>query len=38
MTVKHLIGPKRVDSTARYTKPIEWDLEVAVARMELEEL
>jgi len=37
VTVKHLMGHKRIDSTARYNKPSERDLEVAVARLELEE-
>jgi len=38
VTVKHLMGHKRLDSTARYTKPSKRDLEVAVSRLELEEL
>lgn len=38
VTVQQLMGHKRVDSTARYTKPSEKDMEVAVARLELEEL
>jgi len=38
VTVQQLMGHKRVDSTARYTKPSERDMEVAVARLELEEL
>jgi hypothetical protein len=32
------MGHKRVDSTARYTKPSERDLEDAVERLELEEM
>jgi len=38
VTVQQLMGHKRIDSTARYTKPSERDLEVAVARLELEEI
>lgn len=38
VTVKHLMGHKRLDSTARYTKPSRRDLEVAVSRLEIEEL
>jgi site-specific recombinase XerD len=38
VSVKHLMGHKRLDSTARYTKPSKRDLEIAVARLELEEL
>jgi integrase/recombinase XerD len=38
VTVQQLMGHKRVDSTARYTKPSERDMEVAVARLELEEV
>ncbi len=38
VTVKHLMGHKRLDSTARYTKPSRRDLEVAVSRLELEEV
>lgn len=38
VTVQHLMGHRRVDSTARYTKSSERDLEVAVSRLELEEL
>lgn len=36
-TVKELMGHKRVDSTARYTKPSERDLEGAEERLEIEE-
>lgn len=36
-TVQHLMGHKRIDSTARYTKPSSSDLERAVARLEIEE-
>ncbi len=32
------MGNKRIERTARYTKPSERDLEVAVARLELEEI
>jgi len=32
------MGHKRIDSTARYTKPSERDMEVAVSRLELEEV
>lgn len=38
VTVQQLMGHKRLDSTARYTKPSERDMEAAVARLELEEL
>ena len=38
VTVQQLMGHKRVDSTARYTKPSERDLEGAVERLELEEV
>jgi site-specific recombinase XerD len=38
VTAQHLMGLKRVDSTARYTKSSERDLEGAIARQELEEL
>ncbi len=38
VTVKYLIRHKRLDSTARYTKQSQKDLEVAVARLELEEI
>ncbi len=38
VTVKHLMGHKRLDSTARYTKPSKRDLEVAVSRLEIEEI
>jgi site-specific recombinase XerD len=37
VTVKELMGHKRVDSTARYTKPSQRDLEGAVARLAIEE-
>ena len=37
VTVKELMGHNRVDSTARYTKPSEQDLEGAVERLEREE-
>jgi len=36
-TVQNLMGHKRIDSTARYTKPSASDLERAVARLEIEE-
>ncbi len=36
-TVKDLMGHKRMDSTARYTKPSVSDLEAAVAKLEVEE-
>jgi len=32
------MGHKRIDSTAGYTKPSERDMEVAEARLELEEV
>lgn len=38
VTVQQLMGHKRVDSTARYTRPSERDLEAAVATLELEEM
>lgn len=38
VTVQQLMGHQRIDSTARYTKPSERDMEVAVARLELEEV
>ncbi|MFV2044553.1 MAG: tyrosine-type recombinase/integrase [Anaerolineales bacterium] len=38
VTVKHFMGHKRLDSTARYTKPSKRDLEVAVSRLEIEEI
>lgn len=38
VTVQQLMGHQRLDSTARYTKPSKRDLEVAVARLELEEV
>lgn len=38
VTVQKLMGHKRIDSTARYTQPSERDLEVAVTRLELEEV
>lgn len=37
VTVQQLMGHKRLDSTARYTKPSKRDLEEAVARLEIEE-
>ncbi len=37
VTVQQLMGHKRLDSTARYTKPSKRDMEAAVARLELEE-
>ena len=37
-TVQNLMGHKRIDSTARYTKPSVSDLERAVARLETEEV
>ena len=37
VTVKTLMGHKRLDSTAHYTKPSASDLEAAVARLEIEE-
>jgi site-specific recombinase XerD len=36
VTVQQLMGHKRVDSTARYARPGERDLEAAVSRLELE--
>ena len=38
VTVQQLMGHKRIDSTARYTRPSERDLEAAVATLELEEM
>ena len=38
VTVQQPMGHKRIVSTARYTKPGERDLEVVVARLELEEV
>lgn len=38
VTVQQFISHKRIDSTARYTKPSERDLEVAVERLELEDV
>jgi len=38
VTVQQFKGHKRIDSTARYTTPSERHLEVAVARLELEEV
>ncbi len=38
VTVKELMGHTRIDSTARYTRLSEKDLEGALARLELEEL
>ena len=38
VTVQQLMGHQRIDSTARYTKPSKRDLEVAVSRLELEEV
>lgn len=38
VTVQKLMGHKRLDSTARYTQPSERDMEVAVTRLELEEI
>lgn len=38
VTVKELMGEKRVESTARYTQPSKHDLRVAVRRLELEEV
>lgn len=37
VTVQQLMGHKRIDSTARYTRPSQRDLEAAVARLEIEE-
>ena len=36
-TVQQLMGHKRIDSTVRYTKPSQQDMELAVARLETEE-
>ncbi len=38
VTVKHLMGHKRLASNARYTKPSKRDLRVAVSSLEPEEL
>lgn len=38
VTVQQLMGHQRLESTARYTKPSKRDLEVAVERLELEEV
>lgn len=38
VTVQALMGHKRIDTTARYTKPSQQNLESAVARLEIEEM
>jgi len=37
VTVQNLMGHKRIDTTARYTQPSQQNLELAVARLEIEE-
>jgi site-specific recombinase XerD len=38
VATKNLIGHKRLDSAARYTKPSKRDLEAAVSRFEMEDI